>query len=106
MGTASALGGKQGNTQREKSELTRSYMYAISLHMIYVPRGIDDIVHSLKERNRKAVIEGWDDSYHLGVDGGKSGRMREPAFPESFHESSGTEFVTSELLQPLNCLET
>jgi len=52
------------------------------------------------------VIEAWDDSHCLDVDGGKSGRMREPAFPESLNESSGTQFVTSEVLQPLNCLET
>jgi len=44
IGTASALGGKQDNTQREKSELTREDMYVISLHMIYIPWGIDDIV--------------------------------------------------------------
>lgn len=37
MGTASALGNKQDNTQREKSELTKKDMYVISLHMIYVP---------------------------------------------------------------------
>lgn len=104
--TTGALAGKQDHTQREKSELTRKDVYVISLHMIYIPWGIDDIVQSLKERSRKAVIEAWDDPHHLDVEGGKIGRMREPAFPESFNESSGTQFVTSELLQPLNCLVT
>lgn len=71
--------GKQDNTQREESELTRKDMYVIRLHMIYVSWGIDDIVQSLKARNRKGMIEAWDDSHHLDVDG-RSGRMREPAF--------------------------
>lgn len=52
----------------------------MSLHLIHQSLGTDDIVQSLRERNRSAVMESWSDSHHLDVDGGKSGWLREPAF--------------------------
>lgn len=83
MGAVGAFGGEQDNTRREKSMPNRKYVCVISLHVIYIPLGTDDIVQSLKEKNRRTVIEARDNSHHLDVDGGRNGRMRKPLFPES-----------------------
>lgn len=59
---------EQDNIQRERSELTRK-MCVISFHMIHKPLGTDDVVQSLRERHRKAVMGAWCDSDHLAVNG-------------------------------------
>ena len=52
----------------------------MSSHLIHKPLGADDIVQSLIEGNREAVMESCGGSHHLDWDGGKRGWRREPAF--------------------------
>lgn len=52
----------------------------MSSHLIHTLLGTDDIVQSLREGNREAVMETRGGSHHLGLDGGKHGWWREPIF--------------------------
>lgn len=78
MGTAVALVHEQSNTQGENRAKQKDAC-VLSSHLIHKPLGTEDIVQSLGERNREAVMEPWGGS-HLGLDGGKRGWQGEPAF--------------------------